>query len=61
MQAAIGNVVGGSAFAVLQSAGAGGAGLLIVNGIVQGVAGVGLASGIATSVWKPKAIENKED
>jgi hypothetical protein len=44
----------------LQSAGAGGAGLLIVNGIVQKVAGVGTAYGIAASVVKTKAIKEKE-
>jgi hypothetical protein len=60
IQAGIGSVTAGSAFAILQSAGAGGAGLLIVNGIVQGVAGIGLASGIAVSVVKAKAIKEKE-
>lgn len=61
IQAGIGNIAAGSAFAVFQSAGAGGAGLLIINGIVQGIAGVGFASGIAASVTKTKAIrENGE-
>ncbi|KAF1809487.1 hypothetical protein P152DRAFT_516664 [Eremomyces bilateralis CBS 781.70] len=38
VQAGIGDVAAGSAFAILQSAGAGGTGLMVVNGIVQGVA-----------------------
>ncbi|QDS67891.1 hypothetical protein FKW77_008165 [Venturia effusa] len=60
IQAGMGGVAAGSAFALLQSAGAGGAGLLIVNGIVQGVAGVGLASTIAASVSESKAIEENK-
>lgn len=60
IQAGIGSVTAGSAFAILQSAGAGGTGLFIVNGIVQGVAGIGLASGVAASVVNAKAIKDKE-
>lgn len=45
VQAGVGNVAAGSVFAVLQSAGAGGAGIVAVNGVVQGgtvvVAGLG--------------------
>ncbi|KID90870.1 hypothetical protein MGU_01824 [Metarhizium guizhouense ARSEF 977] len=43
VQSGIGSVVAGGAFATLQSAGAGGAGLAIVNGVAQGV-GVGAAT-----------------
>ncbi|TID16476.1 hypothetical protein E2P81_ATG11901 [Venturia nashicola] len=61
IHAGIGSVAAGSVFAVLQSAGAGGAGLLIVNGVVQGVAAAGLASTIAASVSKTKAIKEQEE
>ncbi len=42
----IGNVVSGSLFATLQSAGAGGAGVTVVNGVVQ-AAGAGVAAAAA--------------
>ncbi|KAH6654318.1 hypothetical protein BKA67DRAFT_274924 [Truncatella angustata] len=46
VQGGIGNVIAGSAFATLQSAGAAGAGAAMVNGVVQaGGAGVALGSG----------------
>jgi hypothetical protein len=44
----IGNVASGSLFAALQSAGAGGAGAAVVNGVVQGI-GVGVA-GVSAGV-----------
>ncbi|KAL2138697.1 hypothetical protein VTI28DRAFT_6370 [Corynascus sepedonium] len=46
-QSSIGNVAAGSAFATLQSAGAGGAGATVVNGIIQtaGASVAGVASG----------------
>jgi hypothetical protein len=37
MMSSVGNVVGGSGIAILQSAGAGGYGVPIVHGCVQGV------------------------
>lgn len=48
-QAGIGNVAAGSGFALLQSAGAGGAGLAVVNGIVGGSASAVAIFGAATS------------
>ncbi|KAK0726408.1 hypothetical protein B0T21DRAFT_413742 [Apiosordaria backusii] len=44
-QSMIGNVVAGSVFAILQSAGAGGAGAAVVNGVIQGL-GTGVAAGV---------------
>ncbi|KAL2828670.1 hypothetical protein BDW59DRAFT_159469 [Aspergillus cavernicola] len=49
MQSTIGNPVVGGVFATMQSAGAGGAGLAVVNGVVQ--AGVG-AKGMGTTAWE---------
>ncbi|ENH64284.1 hypothetical protein FOC1_g10013554 [Fusarium oxysporum f. sp. cubense race 1] len=46
----IGSVVAGSAFATLQSAGAGGVGLAVVNGVVQAAGVVVSASGIAAKL-----------
>ncbi|KAH7116866.1 hypothetical protein B0J11DRAFT_537743 [Dendryphion nanum] len=43
MQAGIGNVAAGSAFAILQSAGAGGAGIVIVQGVAGGLTAAGAA------------------
>lgn len=54
IQAGIGNVAAGSAFAVLQSAAAGGAGGAIVGGVVFG-AGVAVAAGGAVG----NAIKNR--
>jgi hypothetical protein len=48
VQSTIGNVATGSIFAVLQSAGAGGAGLAAVNGVAQMVGGVIAGGG---SLW----------
>ena len=42
----IGNIASGSIFATLQSAGAGGAGVTVVNGVVQ-AAGAGVAAAAA--------------
>lgn len=49
MQSTIGNVGAGSLFALGQSAGAGGAGLAVVNGVVQAVGAVvvGASGGLA--------------
>lgn len=56
VQAGIGaSVAAGSLFATLTSAGAGGAGLVVVCGTVQVAAGVGLASGVVTSVVKSRS------
>jgi hypothetical protein len=50
LHSTIGNVATGSVFATLQSAGAGGAGLAVVNGAVQaGLAVVG--AGSASIAW----------
>jgi len=48
-QGSIGNVVAGSVFATLQSAGAGGTGLAVVNGVVQIGGGImaAIGSGVA--------------
>lgn len=46
----IGNVAGGSVFSVIQSAGAGGAGGVIVNGVVQ-IGGAVLVLGNAAIAW----------
>lgn len=46
----IGNVVAGSAFAVGQSAGAGGSGLAIVNGVAQ-AGGAIMSAGSAGLAW----------
>jgi hypothetical protein len=48
VQAMIGPVASGSIFALLQSAAAGGAGMAVVNGMVAGTAGVGIAAVAAT-------------
>ncbi|KIX06497.1 uncharacterized protein Z518_04473 [Rhinocladiella mackenziei CBS 650.93] len=50
IQGGIGNVVAGSPFAIAQSAGAGGYGAAIVNGIAQLCGGV-MASGSAGIAW----------
>ncbi|KIW35536.1 uncharacterized protein PV07_02226 [Cladophialophora immunda] len=46
----IGNVAAGSTFAVAQSAGAAGAGLAVINGVVQG-AGVAMTAGSGVAAW----------
>ncbi|KAF7886402.1 hypothetical protein EAF00_010505 [Botryotinia globosa] len=43
IQAMLGNITAGSVFAVLQSAGMGGFGLVMINGVVIGIAALGLA------------------
>lgn len=44
-QSVVGNVAAGSTFATLQSAGAGGAGLAVIDGVVQaGVLAVGIGN-----------------
>ncbi|PVH93421.1 hypothetical protein DM02DRAFT_733140 [Periconia macrospinosa] len=58
-QAGIGNVVGGSPFAILQSAAAGGAGGAIVNAAVGTSATVGAAAAVAPSVVK--AVKKGQD
>ncbi|KAF4444600.1 Interferon-induced 6-16 [Fusarium acutatum] len=50
IQSGIGSVVAGSAFATLQSAGAGGAGLAVVNGVAQGAGAVFAATGLDTKL-----------
>ncbi|TPX17941.1 uncharacterized protein E0L32_012004 [Thyridium curvatum] len=50
-QSLIGNVVGGSAFAVLQSAGAGGSGLATLQAVAGAVAGAVTAVGGATAAF----------
>lgn len=47
MQGGIGNVTAGSAFAIAQSAAAGGYGVAAVNGVVQGL-GIAAISAAAT-------------
>lgn len=59
-QAAIGNVAAGSAFAVLQSAGAGGAGLALVNGIVGASATATAVGATATGLAKAKKDDEKD-
>lgn len=56
VQAGIGNVIAGSLFATLQSAGAGGAGVAIVNGVVQGVGVAAAAAGAGAAI-----VQGKED
>jgi hypothetical protein len=46
----MGNVAAGSVFATFQSAGAGGAGAAVVNGIAQAVAGSSVAATAAAAV-----------
>ncbi|KAM0562152.1 hypothetical protein ACHAPJ_002597 [Fusarium lateritium] len=48
-QSAIGNVVAPGVFATLQSAGAGGYGVAIVNGVVQGAGVIATAAGLKSS------------
>ncbi|KAF5660531.1 hypothetical protein FCIRC_12126 [Fusarium circinatum] len=50
IQSGIGSVVAGSPFSILQSAGAGGAGLAVVNGVVQASGAVVGASGFAAKL-----------
>ncbi|KAF5239767.1 hypothetical protein FANTH_9846 [Fusarium anthophilum] len=50
IQSGIGIVVAGSPFAILQSAGAGGAGLAVVNGVVQASGAVVGAGGLAAKL-----------
>lgn len=52
MQSGIGNVAAGSGFAILQSAGAGGAGQAVVNGVVQGAGAAMTAAGVALAWMK---------
>lgn len=52
----MGSVGAGSAFAIFQSAGAGGAGLAIINGAVQGV---GAAIAGAGGIWSAKQVHSK--
>ena len=60
VQSVIGNVAAGSTFAILQSAGAGGAGTVIVNGVVQGISGIALGSTIADSFMENMKGKEKE-
>ncbi|KAF5552719.1 hypothetical protein FNAPI_7025 [Fusarium napiforme] len=50
IQSGIGSVAAGSTFAILQSAGAGGAGLAVVNGVVQAAGAIIGATGLATKI-----------
>lgn len=65
VQSMIGNVAAGSAFALLQSAGAGGEGLAIVNAIVQG-AGCGFAgitavfAGVKVTTSRGRSVADKQ-
>lgn len=54
MQSGIGNVVAGSLFAILQSAGTGGVGLATVNGVVQAGGAMMTAAGGALIRIKSK-------
>ncbi|QPH00569.1 hypothetical protein C2857_004319 [Epichloe festucae Fl1] len=54
VQSGIGNVVAGSAFATLQSAGMGGAGAAVVNGVVSTVGGVVAAVGAVSTTSSKK-------
>lgn len=49
IQSMIGLVKAGSIFSLLQSAGAGGSGLAVVNGMVSASAGIGIGAVAATS------------
>ena len=55
-QSGMGSVGAGSAFAIFQSAGAGGAGLAIINGAVQGV---GAAIAGVGGIWSAKQVHSK--
>ncbi len=59
IHAGIGNVAVGSAFSIGQSAGAGGAGLAIVNGIAQ-VGGAAVAVG-GTALGVTKAVKKENE
>ncbi|KAJ9601939.1 hypothetical protein H2200_013498 [Cladophialophora chaetospira] len=61
VHAGIGNIVAGSAFAIGQSAGAGGAGLAIVNGVAQAGGGVLIAAGGGMALGKSKDEEEDND
>ncbi|KAJ5622618.1 hypothetical protein N7528_005850 [Penicillium herquei] len=50
VHSSIGNVVSGSAFAMVQSAGAGGSGVVIVNAVTQ-VGGAAMTMGSAGMAW----------
>ncbi|KAK4196604.1 hypothetical protein QBC40DRAFT_268366 [Triangularia verruculosa] len=50
----IGNVAAGSAFAIFQSAGAGGAGLAVVNGVVQGAGIIAVSGTVLVSFLEEK-------
>ncbi|QDS67890.1 hypothetical protein FKW77_008161 [Venturia effusa] len=52
VQAGIGNVAAGSAFSILQGAGAGGASEVVVNGVLQGIYGIAVGSKVAKTVMK---------
>ncbi|KAH7116865.1 hypothetical protein B0J11DRAFT_537742 [Dendryphion nanum] len=60
VQAGLGNAVAGSPFAVLQSAGAGGAGLAVVNGIVGGATFAGMGALTAVEVVKAVKVDEAE-
>ncbi|KAJ5524741.1 hypothetical protein N7494_011391 [Penicillium frequentans] len=49
-RSSIGNIVAGSPMAIVQSAGAGGSGLAVVNGVAQ-LGGAAMAAGSATLAW----------
>ncbi|KAL8953392.1 MAG: hypothetical protein Q9222_000769 [Ikaeria aurantiellina] len=55
------NTAAGGAFAILQSAGMGGYGVPIVNGIIQGASAVASVSGItASALWNSKNSADKD-
>jgi hypothetical protein len=60
VQSGIRNVAAGSTFAILQSAGAGGAGIVVVNGVVQTIAGIALGPTFAVSVMENMKVSEKE-
>ncbi|KAK0671607.1 hypothetical protein QBC41DRAFT_300296, partial [Cercophora samala] len=57
----IGNVAAGSIFATLQGAGAGGAGLAVVNGVVQGAGVMAVSGAVLSSVLEAKEGRKSQD
>jgi hypothetical protein len=62
IQAGIGNVAAGSLFATATSAGMGGAGWVVLCGVVQGVgAAIGVAGGAAAAARRGLGQQTSED